>query len=108
MCNNLGNIQKYKKKLRRKIGPLYLVRLIVAKQNLFIMAQVNFSFLFQVLIFSQMTKMLDILGDYCYLRNMPYCRLDGKYSMDERKEQVWILDNLITISYYNTLHYTPP
>jgi len=53
-----------------------------------------------------MTKMLDILGDYCYLRNMPYCRLDGKYSMDERKEQVWIVDILIQSAVI--MHYTPP
>ncbi|XP_071149250.1 lymphocyte-specific helicase-like [Mytilus edulis] len=42
----------------------------------------------KVLIFSQMTKMLDILTDYCYLRSYSYCRLDGGYSLDERKEQM--------------------
>ncbi|CAC5377006.1 HELLS [Mytilus coruscus] len=42
----------------------------------------------KVLIFSQMTKMLDILTDYCYLRKYSYCRLDGGYSLDERKEQM--------------------
>ncbi|CAG2233299.1 DDM1 [Mytilus edulis] len=32
--------------------------------------------------------MLDILTDYCYLRSYSYCRLDGGYSLDERKEQM--------------------
>lgn len=42
----------------------------------------------KVLIFSQMTKMLDILTDYCYLRKINYCRLDGSYSLQDRKEQM--------------------
>lgn len=45
---------------------------------------------FQVLIFSQMTKMLDILTDYCYLRKIDYCRLDGSFSVQDRKEQVYL------------------
>ena len=46
------------------------------------------SFPFQVLIFSQMTKMLDILEDYCIVREHKYCRLDGSYSVQDRQEQV--------------------
>ena len=34
----------------------------------------------------QMTKMLDILGDYLDLKKMKYCRLDG--GMDFRDRQV--------------------
>ena len=34
----------------------------------------------RVLIFSQMTRMLDILEDYCHYRNMNYCRIDGGIS----------------------------
>ncbi len=30
----------------------------------------------RVLIFSQMTRMLDILEDYCIWRSFEYCRLD--------------------------------
>ncbi|XP_077997156.1 lymphoid-specific helicase-like [Glandiceps talaboti] len=42
----------------------------------------------KVLIFSQMTTMLDILSDYCYLRKYNYCRLDGTMSYTDRQEQI--------------------
>lgn len=42
----------------------------------------------QVLIFSQMTSILDILMDYCYLRGFQYSRLDGSMSYAERDENV--------------------
>ncbi len=32
----------------------------------------------RVLIFSQMTRMLDILQDYCEYRKHQYCRIDGR------------------------------
>ena len=38
----------------------------------------------RVLIFSQMTRMLDILEDYCWLRDWEYCRIDGSTSGDDR------------------------
>ena len=31
----------------------------------------------RVLIFSQMTRLLDILEDYCLYRGYKYCRIDG-------------------------------
>ena len=31
----------------------------------------------RVLIFSQMTRLLDILEDYCIFRGFKYCRIDG-------------------------------
>ena len=34
----------------------------------------------RVLIFSQMTRMLDILEDYCFWREYNYCRIDGSTS----------------------------
>lgn len=34
----------------------------------------------RVLIFSQMTRLLDILEDYCLFRGFKYCRIDGKTS----------------------------
>jgi len=40
----------------------------------------------RVLIFSQMTRMLDILEDYCGLRNWEYCRIDGSTSGEGRDE----------------------
>ena len=38
----------------------------------------------RVLIFSQMTRMLDILEDYCWLRDWEYCRIDGSTSGGDR------------------------
>eukprot|EP00123_Amoebidium_parasiticum_P014614 comp22573_c4_seq6/m.34468 comp22573_c4_seq6/g.34468 ORF comp22573_c4_seq6/g.34468 comp22573_c4_seq6/m.34468 type:complete len:614 (-) comp22573_c4_seq6:174-2015(-) len=42
----------------------------------------------RVLIFSQMTAMLDILQDYCTYRGFNYCRLDGSTSQVDRQEQI--------------------
>ena len=42
----------------------------------------------RVLIFSQMTRMLDILEDYCQWRNYQYCRLDGSTPHDIRQESI--------------------
>jgi ATP-dependent DNA helicase len=35
-----------------------------------------------------MTMLMDILMDYCGLRNYDFCRLDGKTSLDDRREEV--------------------
>ena len=35
----------------------------------------------RVLIFSQMTRMLDILEDYMVLEGYTYCRIDGQVSI---------------------------
>ncbi|XP_053291808.1 lymphoid-specific helicase isoform X2 [Pleuronectes platessa] len=42
----------------------------------------------KVLIFSQMTSILDILMDYCYLRGFQYSRLDGSMSYSDRDENI--------------------
>ncbi|KAJ8262167.1 hypothetical protein GJAV_G00163270 [Gymnothorax javanicus] len=42
----------------------------------------------RVLIFSQMTRMLDILEDYCMWRNYGYCRLDGQTAHEERQKSI--------------------
>ncbi|XP_045926765.1 lymphoid-specific helicase [Micropterus dolomieu] len=42
----------------------------------------------KVLIFSQMTSILDILMDYCYLRGFQYSRLDGSMSYSDRDENM--------------------
>ena len=39
----------------------------------------------RVLIFSQMTRMLDILEDYCCWRGYQYCRIDGQTPHEERQ-----------------------
>lgn len=38
----------------------------------------------RVLIFSQMSRVLDILEDYCYMREFKYCRIDGQTSHEDR------------------------
>lgn len=42
----------------------------------------------RVLIFSQMTRLLDILEDYCMWRNYQYCRLDGSTPHEDRQVQI--------------------
>lgn len=42
----------------------------------------------QVLIFSQMTSLLNVIEDYLILRNWKYCRIDGTTKIDERQRQM--------------------
>uniref|UniRef100_A0A8C5ATG7 Helicase, lymphoid specific n=1 Tax=Gadus morhua TaxID=8049 RepID=A0A8C5ATG7_GADMO len=42
----------------------------------------------KVLVFSQMTSILDLLVDYCYLRGFEYSRLDGSMSYADRDENM--------------------
>ncbi|XP_012515130.1 PREDICTED: lymphoid-specific helicase isoform X5 [Propithecus coquereli] len=42
----------------------------------------------KVLLFSQMTRMLDILMDYCHHRNFNFSRLDGSMSYSEREKNM--------------------
>merc|ERR1719431_2495293 len=42
----------------------------------------------RVLIFSQMTRVLDILEDYCFWRGYSYCRIDGQTNHDDRQRQI--------------------
>ena len=42
----------------------------------------------RVLVFSQMTSMLNILEDYCGYRGYKYCRIDGDTSMADRDSQI--------------------
>lgn len=44
-----------------------------------------------MLIFSQMTRVLDILEDYCMWRNYGYCRLDGQTPHEERQVRRYVL-----------------
>ena len=43
-------------------------------------------FSFQILIFSQMTRMLDILEDYLSLNRHSYVRIDGSTKQDDRQK----------------------
>ncbi|CCH60588.1 hypothetical protein TBLA_0D00800 [Henningerozyma blattae CBS 6284] len=42
----------------------------------------------RVLIFSQMSRLLDILEDYCYFRGFNYCRIDGSTAHEERIQAI--------------------
>ncbi|KAI8905848.1 SNF2 family N-terminal domain-containing protein, partial [Gorgonomyces haynaldii] len=43
----------------------------------------------KVLLFSQMTRMLDIIADYCeFLLKLPFCRIDGQVKMDDRRRMI--------------------
>jgi len=42
----------------------------------------------QVLIFSQMTRVLDILEDYFNYKDLKYCRIDGNTSLEDRESQI--------------------
>jgi SWI/SNF-related matrix-associated actin-dependent regulator of chromatin subfamily A member 5 len=42
----------------------------------------------RVLIFTQMTRVLDILEDYMVMRDYKYCRIDGNTSYDDREGQI--------------------
>jgi len=42
----------------------------------------------KVLIFSQMVKMLDLISEYCELRNFPFERLDGRIRGTERQKAI--------------------
>merc|ERR1719158_915031 len=42
----------------------------------------------RVLIFTQMSRMLDILEDYCWFRGYQYCRIDGQTAHEDRDRQI--------------------
>lgn len=46
----------------------------------------------RVLIFSQMTRNLDILEDYCVARAHKYCRIDGSTGTEGREEQMEVFN----------------
>lgn len=43
---------------------------------------------FKVLIFSQMTRLMNILDDYLRYRGFAYCRIDGQTSASDREERI--------------------
>lgn len=51
----------------------------------------------KILIFSQMARMLDILEDYCLLREYEYRRLDGSTPIDERNQGIDDFNNDETV-----------
>ena len=46
----------------------------------------------RVLVFTQMTRVLDILEDYCRLTGYEYCRIDGNTSGEDRDRQMDIFN----------------
>lgn len=47
----------------------------------------------QVLIFSQMTRVLNIIEDYLRYRNWNYCRIDGSTNIDERQKAMDVFNS---------------
>merc|ERR1712098_436320 len=42
----------------------------------------------RVLIFTQMSRMLDMFEDYCWFRGWQYCRIDGQTPHEDRDRQI--------------------
>ncbi|GMF12236.1 unnamed protein product [Phytophthora lilii] len=42
----------------------------------------------RVLIFTQMTRILDIMEDFCRMRQYEYCRIDGQTSYEDRESSI--------------------
>lgn len=42
----------------------------------------------RVLLFTQMTRILDILEDYMHMRGFQYCRIDGNTTYEDREERI--------------------
>lgn len=42
----------------------------------------------RVLVFTQMTRILDILEDFMHMRSFQYCRIDGNTSYEDREERI--------------------
>ena len=42
----------------------------------------------RVLIFSQMTRLLDLLEDYCWMKEYEYCRIDGSTDSNVRDDHI--------------------
>ena len=40
------------------------------------------------MIFTQMSRMLDIMEDYCWFRGYQYCRIDGQTAHEDRDRQI--------------------
>lgn len=47
----------------------------------------------QVLIFSQMTSLLNVIEDYLLYRQWKYCRIDGSTNIDERQRQMDVFNS---------------
>lgn len=55
----------------------------------------------RILIFSQFTRVLDILEDYMTYRSFKFCRLDGNTAMTEREHMIDEFSKEGTSSYMN-------
>lgn len=42
----------------------------------------------RVLLFTQMTRILDIMEDYMHMRGFKYCRIDGNTTYEDREERI--------------------
>lgn len=62
----------------------------------------------RVLIFSQMTRLLDILEDYCLFRGFKYCRIDGEHpgKMEMKALKLILLSVLTCVAYLSGFLFT--
>ena len=60
----------------------------------------------QVLVFSQMTTLMDILGDYLYIRGIKFSRLDGSMHFQDRVEQVnqYSVDKVLKLANFSIIY----
>ena len=42
----------------------------------------------RVLLFTQMTRILDLMEDYLVMRRFPYCRIDGNTTYEMREDYI--------------------
>ena len=56
----------------------------------------------RVLIFTQMTRILDILEDYCWYRKWKYCRIDGQTPHEVRVHHMF--SRILNFSHCNSFY----
>ena len=56
----------------------------------------------RVLIFTQMTRILDILEDYCWYRKWKYCRIDGQTPHEVRVHHMF--SQILNFSHCNSFY----
>jgi ATP-dependent DNA helicase len=54
----------------------------------------------KVLIFSQMTRLMDILQDYCSHKGYVTCRLDGSTKLHDRQKYIDVFNNKDNVDHF--------
>ena len=74
-----------------KDAPIYGEHIVTVSEKMIIMDKLLPKFMglgSKILIFSQMTKVLDIIEDYMIMREYDYCRIDGGTDYESRETQM--------------------